>query len=91
MLSTMQMSTSGGDLIPFSISFVTCNLKANTGGKIITLDKAILYGGPGSKKTKKNANHFKNYTRNIMAAEGDQIIKIHALLVIKFNGMKTIL
>jgi hypothetical protein len=91
MLATMQMTSSGGDQIPFSIEFVTCNLKAGTGGKIITLERALLHGGPGSKSTKRNANHYENYTRNIVAAEGDQIIKIHALLVRKFNNAKVIL
>lgn len=91
MLATMQMTTAGGALIPFSIEFVTCNLKAGTGGKVINLEKAIIQGGPGSKSTKRNANHFDNYTRNIVAADGDQIIKIHVLLVRKFNGAKVIL
>ena len=90
MLEQMQMRTSDGELIPFDIEFVTCSLSKNTGGKVIKM-KAILSGGPGSKSTKKNANHFRNYTRNIMSVDGDRPTKIRVLLVRRFNNQKIIL
>ncbi len=88
MLWTMQLRTSDGELIPFSIRFVTCNLKAGTGGDIIHLERAVVVGNGKSKGELRNPDHFTNYTRNIRAAEGDKIIKIHALLVIEFNDLK---
>lgn len=88
MLNTMQLRGEDGELIPFSISFVTLDEKLGTGGKKITLDQAVLVGGPGGKNKKRNPNHFENYTRNIRHLEGDRIIKIHALLVTRFNGMR---
>lgn len=88
MLNTMLMRGEDGELIPFAITFVTLDEKKGTGGKKITLDRAILVGGPSSKSKGRNPNHFENYTRNICHAEGDRIIKIHALLVTRFNGMR---
>lgn len=77
-----------GQPIPFSISFVTCDLKKDEGGNKIRLSEAVLVGGSNSKSRTKNPNHFENYTRNIRAVNGDRLIKTHALLVTEFNGMK---
>lgn len=88
MLNTMAMRGADGELIPFSITFVTLDEKQNTGGKKITLDRAVLVGGPRSKSGGRDPRHFENYTRNIRHADSDRIIKIHALLVTRFNGMR---
>lgn len=88
MLKTMEIRGDDGQVIPFSITFVTCDLKRDEGGNKITLPEAILVGGVNSGSVAKNPNHYDNYTRNIRAANGDRLIKIHPLLVTEFNGRK---
>lgn len=75
------------ELIPFSITFVTADLKKNSGGQRLTFDDAIFVGGPSSKSSVRDANHYENYTRNIRHRNSDRITKVHLLLVLKFNGM----
>lgn len=87
----MQSRTSDGELVPFSIKFVTCNLKAGTGGDLICLEQAVVAGNGNSKGKKKNPNHYSNYTRNIRALHGDKLIKVHALLITEFNNQKVTL
>ena len=84
----MEMRGDDGCLIPFSITFVTCDLKKDDGGNKITLPEAILVGGACSTSKAKNPQHYDNYTRNIRAAGGDRLIKIHPLLVTQFNGWR---
>ena len=88
MLEIMQMRGDDREFIPFSITFVTADLKKGTGGKKITFDQAIFVGGISNKNKSRNPNHFENYTRNIRHLMSDRIITIHPLLVTKFNGMK---
>lgn len=88
MLNTMVMRGEDRELIPFSITFVTCNEKNRTGGDKITLKEAVFVGGPSKKTKARNPDHFGNFTRNIRALEGDRIIKIHPLLVTRFNGFR---
>lgn len=88
MLKTMKMRGEDGQLIPFAITFVTCDQKKDEGGNKITLTDALLVGGAGSVSNVRNPNHFENYTRNIRAVNGDRLIKIHALLVTQFNGRR---
>lgn len=76
------------DPIPFSITFVTCDLNKDEGGDKITIKKAILVGSGSSKSEVKNPNHFANYTRNIRSVNSDRILKIHPPLVTRFNGQK---
>lgn len=87
MLKTMEMRGEDRELIPFSITFVTCDLRRDEGGDKITLQEAVLVGGASSKSRSKNPQHFNNYTRNIRALNSDRLIKIHPLLVTEFNGM----
>lgn len=89
MLNTMMMRGRDGELIPFSITFVTADLRTGHGGKRITYDKAVFVGGPSKRMDKKrNPNHYENMTRNIRHANSDRITTIHPHLVIKFNGME---
>lgn len=90
MLNTMALRGHDGELIPFAITFVTCDEKQGTGGKKITLDRAELVGGPRTKAKQggRDPRHYENYTRNIRHVESDRIIKVHALLVTRFNGMR---
>lgn len=91
MLNAMNDRTELGDFVPFSLTFVTCNKRLGTGGEKITLERAQLVGGGNSKAKKSNPNHFEHYTRNIKAVDGDRIMKVHVLLVTRFNGDKVIL
>ena len=91
MLKVMQSRSSDGELIPFSITFVTCDRKKKTGGQKITLEKAISEGSGKSKSKLRNPDHYRNYTRNIRSVDGDKIIKIHPLLVTRFNGQTIML
>lgn len=91
MLNTMNEWESSGNRVPFSITFVTCNQKQGTGGEKITIDQAVLVGNSTSKSNKKNPNHYENYTRNIRALEGDRMMKVHVLLITRFNGQSIIL
>ena len=88
MLAVMAMRNKGGDFIPFSIEFVTCNERFNEGGKIISFDKAAQCGGVNSKSEIKNPNNYENFMRNIKPVAGDRITKIDPWLVRKFNGME---
>ena len=86
MLNEMMQRDAKSKFIPFKITFVSCNLKQNTGGEKITFDKAVFVGGPSDRVTERNPNHFGNHTRNIKSVGGDRIITIHPLLVTHFNG-----
>ena len=88
MLKTMQMRGEDRDPIPFSITFVTCNLKMDEGGEKITIKKAVLVGSGKSKSKMKNPNHYSNYTRNIRSVNSDRILKMHPILVTRFNRQK---
>lgn len=86
MLKMMDSWITSGERVPFSIEFVTCDLKKNTGGQKISIEKAVMVGSARNNGGLKNPNHFENYTRNIRSVDSDQIIKVHVLLVTKFNG-----
>lgn len=88
MVREMAKTDRKGNPVPFSITFVTCNLKQDTGGEKITLKEAVCIGGPSNRKMERNPKHAENFTRNIRAKDGDRFIKIHALLVTRFNGKK---
>lgn len=87
MLREMQRRDQKGEPLPFSITFVTCDLKRVTGGEKITLQRAVLVGGPSKSDKIRDPKHGANFTRNIKAVDGDRIIKIRPLLVTRFNGM----
>ncbi|MGJ1295534.1 hypothetical protein ACR777_15110 [Sphingobacterium spiritivorum] len=87
MLNTMMMRGQDRDLIPFSITFVTADLKKGTGGQKITYDQAVFVGGPSNKTSGRNPNHYGNMTRNIRHKNSDRITTIHPHLVLKFNGL----
>jgi hypothetical protein len=92
MLNVMNQRDGNGEFIPFGeITWVTCNKANNTGGEKISLSNAVLNGNGNSKAEKYNPDHFANYTRNIRAADGNRIMKLHVLLITRFNGAKVIL
>jgi hypothetical protein len=92
MLNLMNTRDGNGEFVPFSeITWVTCHKTNNTGGEKISLSNAVLYGGGKSSTKKYNPEHFDNYTRNIRAADGNRIMKLHVLLITRFNGARVIL
>jgi hypothetical protein len=92
MLNVMNTRDGNGEFVPFGeITWVTCHKTNNTGGEKISLSNAVLYGGGKSNAKKYNPEHFAHYTRNIRAADGNRPMKLHVLLIIRFNGAKVIL
>lgn len=75
-----------GELIPFSITFVTCNQKLNTGGEKITFDRAVYAGGASQNKKRRSPNKADHFTREIRHQDGDRLMRIHPLLVTRYNG-----
>lgn len=90
MLNTMMMRGRDRELIPFSITFVTADLKKGTGGKKITYDQALFVGGPSRKSKTRNPQHYSNMTRNIRHKNSDRITTIHPHLVLMFNGLRVV-
>jgi len=91
---------------PFSIRYVACNRKKNTGGRIVHLERCYKTGNQsdpakhaasaGSKKatptaSSKNPYHYENYTRNLKVVPSGKIRKCSIWLIIQFNGMKVII
>lgn len=91
MLDVMDAKDDNGQLIPWSMTFVTCNLKKQTGGKRITVKDCILVGGSVSNSNLRNPNHGKNYTRNFRSIHNNEIREFHPLLVETFNDMRVVL
>lgn len=91
MLKTMQMRDSEQKLIPFQLTFITCDLKQQTGGKRISYDAAVLVGSGASRSDDRNPSHFSNYTRNLKGEGTEAIRKFHPLLVESFNGKTVVL
>lgn len=85
---------------PFSVKVVTCDIERNTGGKIVTFEKAILNQPrrkkykPSNKtkifKPKKHRNNYDHNTRTIRLLGSDQIRTIHVQLITEFNGEQVI-
>jgi hypothetical protein len=88
---------------PFSIAFVTCDQRKQTGGQLIEIEKAYKSGHifpeerkrmqdiqPASQMIGKAPNHYQNSTRNLLIAKNSEIRKVHIRLIRKFNG-KTVL
>lgn len=91
LLRILYECSSDGEFVPNEITFVTNDRKKGTGGKKITIKQAIPVGGPKSSSELRNPNHYRNYTRNIRSVDSDKIIKIHPLLITRFNGQPIML
>jgi hypothetical protein len=91
---------------PFSIRYVACNRKKNTGGRIVHLERCYKTGNQsdpaklsatkaGQKATptvaSKNPHHYDNYTRNLKVVPSGKIRKCCIWLIIQFNGKKVII
>ncbi|QTE38501.1 hypothetical protein J3L18_05335 [Mucilaginibacter gossypii] len=91
-LRIMAMVDEQGNFIPFSITFITCNLTEETGGKRMTCDNVTLAGHPfGKKNSPKNANHWMNGTRNMLIPGRPRPTTVHNVLITRFNGERVII
>ncbi len=87
--------------VPFSISFVTCDIERKKGGDILKLDKCMLpkheqnatenfgFAIPEMPRTdfKKNPDHYQHATRNVVLENGMKK-KFHIRLLLEFNNKK---
>jgi hypothetical protein len=84
----------------FSIAFITCDRKKQTGGEWIFIDRAVKHdfltraetdqlqkSAPATQMFHKNPNHYQNSTRNIRIIKNSELRKIHIRLITEFNGM----
>lgn len=86
--------------VPFSVTYVTCDIERKKGGDIIKLEKCMLskknvdyeksgFQDPDAPVTgfTKNPNHYGHATRNVVLPNG-HVKKIHIRLILEFNGQK---
>ena len=86
----------------FSLAFVTCDQKKQTGGEWIEIHNArkqpfstareLRAAGkkvPKAKQLSKNPNHYENSTRNIILENGG-MRKVHLQLITHFNNMEVL-
>ena len=84
----------------FSINFVTANRQKQTGGKIMTINKAVVNAkynkvlapkkNYNNETTQVQPNNFENQTINILDLDTNQIIKVHIQLITRINDIKII-
>lgn len=105
-IKTMSTLDDKGMAVYFSISFRTLNRNSKTGGRLISYEKAKLatkenYGDSTSFESlrrvpkprtdiKRNPQHFKNKTRNLVVAPQNKTRKVHINLITEFNGKKVV-
>ena len=102
-LQVMDGRDENGNPNIFDITFCTFSEKRQSGGEQITMNKAIrVMGKKADGKTfnakpissdaisKRNPNHMRNQTRNIMIKGTNQIRKVRIRLIEFFNGKKVI-
>lgn len=100
-LLQMEHRDKQGNPVPFAVSFVTCDRRLGTGGKLIAYENAVLsrnckriapiLTGRTAAKHSRLPHHWKNKTRNITTPGSDKIRKIHICLITRFNGKKVVL
>lgn len=79
-----------GDRRPAELTFVTADLQQDTGGELKTLKGLVLMQRPNS-KMEKNHSHDFNGTRNFFDTINQRYLKIHPILILKFNGKEVLL
>lgn len=86
----------------FGFSFITCNIKEDTGGELIEVEQAHKHNWispedykkqqrrqPSSKMIKRDPRHYDNSTRNIILP-GGEVRKVHIRLIRTFNGKRVL-
>lgn len=80
---------------PFSMTFVTLDVKRGTGGKLSEVDECILVQKKAAatapmRKPKRNPEHWTNQTRGfkrlVAGYPTSSVRKFHIFLITKFNG-----
>ncbi|MFO0203705.1 MAG: hypothetical protein ACK528_11320 [Alphaproteobacteria bacterium] len=102
-LAIMEQRGPDGNLLPFSCQYVTYSRQRNEGGKIITVDSAVLsfdkkpFTGKKSEtppteriNTPSQPNHFANKTRNLKIVDSGAIRKMRIRMLITFNGQQVV-
>lgn len=105
-LKQMSTLDEKGMAVPFAISFRTLNRNSKTGGRLISYSKAKLamkedYGDQTTFEAlrrvpkprtdiKRNPQHHKNKTRNLVVLPGNTTRKVHINLITEFNGKKVV-
>ena len=94
-LDIMHQKDHRGDPIPFNISFYTCSLHRQTGGELISVDKALLTrnmknvkGFTRSRLNPKKVNEHSNFIRNIYVPGAQQFYKVYIHLIETVNAMQ---
>jgi hypothetical protein len=102
-LDIMDKKDSTGRNVPFSLTYVTWSDREQTGGTVISYNKAALahLNMSGSRviktrkirtlKPSKNPNHWKNGTRNINPEGTWEVRKVHIWLIFELNGKEVTL
>lgn len=101
-LRAMNSYDSQGNPIPFSISWLSANLEAETGGEWKHMRAAFLSyqnksgtrnytGKMVEKKQPRATNHWLNGTRDIFPDGGNRLHCIHIWLIMEFNGKEVII
>jgi hypothetical protein len=76
----------GGQPIPCNITVGELNIKAGTGGRLVSYKGVTLVGAGRSRKNSlKNPNNWMNITRTVMVQGRSRPITIQAILITKFN------
>lgn len=100
-LSEMNKTLAGGRARPFHIVFCTADLNRDSGGEIITYDKAILSRFKYSRGkttsvfqhtpgTEKGKTARKYSTINICAVGSSEITKVHVDLILWLNNIEVV-
>jgi hypothetical protein len=83
--------------LPFSIEFVTANIRTKEAGQIIKFPKAVVVfaSQSGTRKlnaqraVKRTSNNHSNGTIKIQEVGTQKIVTVHLWLIREFNGTKT--
>lgn len=91
--------TPDGEPIPFTIEFITCDMKRGTGGERIKLKRAGIFTKgakflsdkplPAAKEGSApgTSSNWRNAIRNIQCMDTGKPYKIHLLLIERINGI----
>jgi len=92
MMKIMRKVDSNKEPIPFSLKVVKYDVKRNSGGDFLIVEKGVIDKQKDKSKTSsafsKKPNHYENSTLNIMILPSNVCRKIHPRLIIEFNNKK---
>jgi|GEM_PF-3957622 hypothetical protein len=107
MMQEIYSKDENGQFVTFHCEFMKYNLNKKEAGEIVDVKAVIVAGNSSDKivlpqgndeqiqSITKNANHKRNKTINIRLLiagnESNQIIKLHPILILKFNNKEVVL